>query len=78
MPAAVGFSCRVCGIRQVAAPHAIKATYKLFQDHLKAYHSDAKTNLDGQQIAKLTNEIGSKLLYSPEEVQAFMAGSDKT
>lgn len=74
-PVAIGFSCNVCGVREVAKPHAIKATYKLFQEHLKAYHSDAKANLDGQQIRKLSEEIRNKLLYTPEEIQAFKGGS---
>jgi len=74
-PVAIGFSCNVCGVRDVAKSYAIRATYKLFQEHLKAYHSDAKTNLDGEQIRKLSEEIRTKLLYTPEEIQAFKGGS---
>ena len=72
---AIGFACHVCGIREIAKPHAIKVTYKQFQEHLKAYHSDAKTNLEGQLIEKLSGEVRSKLLYTPGDMQSFMAGA---
>jgi hypothetical protein len=74
-PVAIGFACHVCGVREIAKPHAIRATYKRFQEHLNAYHSDAKTNLEGQQIEKLSDEVRSKLLYTSEDMQSFMAST---
>jgi hypothetical protein len=71
----VGYACRVCGVREIAKPYAIKASYNLFQEHLNEYHSDAKTNLEGRRIEKLSDEVSSTLLYTPQDIQSFIAGT---
>jgi hypothetical protein len=74
-PIAIGYACNICGVREITKPHAIKATYKRFREHLQKYHSNARTNLEGRQIEKLGDEVTSKLLYTPTEMQNFLAGT---